>query len=165
VSEQAEDLAALITRLDAAPALLVGADFGALVVLDAVLRHRGLIRGAVLVDPPVYAFVAQADRGALRAARRPGGRAALLGPGRGGELVARRHGAPRQRTRLLRRLRRALVARAVASGARQGLVPGRDRDERARATHDRAAAEALLAELPGAKRFEDVTRAVRGVGG
>ena len=40
VNEQAEDLAALVGGLDAAPALLVGADFGALVVLDVLLRHR-----------------------------------------------------------------------------------------------------------------------------
>src|SRR3954471_23551811 len=38
VQEQAEDAAALIAGLDAAPALLVGDGFGALVVLELLVR-------------------------------------------------------------------------------------------------------------------------------
>ena len=60
VSEQAEDLAALMAGLDTAPALLVGEGFGALVVLDVLSRHRAAVRGAVLVDPPLFAFVPEA---------------------------------------------------------------------------------------------------------
>src|SRR4051812_40043554 len=48
VNEQAEDLAALVRELGAAPAVAVGADFGALVVLDVLKRHAGLLRAAVL---------------------------------------------------------------------------------------------------------------------
>jgi 3-oxoadipate enol-lactonase len=79
VSEQAEDLAAVVAHLDAAPALLVGHDLGALVVLDVLLRHGHLARGAVLVDPPAYMFVAEAtealsaERAALEDAIRSGG--------------------------------------------------------------------------------------------
>src|SRR4051812_42531013 len=58
VSEQAEDLACVVERLDAAPALLVGHDLGALVALDVLLRHSPLARAAVLVDLPAYMFVA-----------------------------------------------------------------------------------------------------------
>lgn len=82
VSEQAEDLACLIERLGAAPALVVGHDLGALVALDLLLRHGGLARGAVLVDPPAYMFVAEAtealseERAALEDAVRSGGPAA-----------------------------------------------------------------------------------------
>lgn len=82
VSEQAEDLACLIERLDAAPALVVGHDLGALVALDLLLRHGGLARGAVLVDPPAYMFVAEAtealseERAELEDAVRAGGPAA-----------------------------------------------------------------------------------------
>src|SRR3954468_2425466 len=54
VAEQAEDLAALLQALDATPAIAVGADFGALIVLDALVRHPDLLRGAVLVGPPVF---------------------------------------------------------------------------------------------------------------
>jgi len=60
VEEQAQDLAALITRLRLAPALVVGDGFGALVALDTLKRHRGLVRAAVLVDPPLLAFVPEA---------------------------------------------------------------------------------------------------------
>lgn len=79
VNEQAEDLAALIEALAAAPALLVGADFGALVVLDVLLRHRRLARAAVLIDAPLYAFMPEvtealsAERLALEEALRDGG--------------------------------------------------------------------------------------------
>jgi pimeloyl-ACP methyl ester carboxylesterase len=51
VGEQADDLAELIEALDAAPALLVGHELGALAALDLMLRHRRLARGAVLVEP------------------------------------------------------------------------------------------------------------------
>lgn len=79
VNEQAEDLAALVAALEAAPALLVGADFGALVVLDVLLRHRPLGRAAVLIDPPLHQFsheatvALSAERLALEQALREGG--------------------------------------------------------------------------------------------
>ena len=165
VSEHTEDLAALITRLDAAPALLVGADFGALVVLDAVLRHRRLVRGAVLVDPPVYAFVAQAtealseQRAGLEDELRSSGPDAAVSWWRGGSA---RPGSARgffADFGALSSLELSRAALGKVSCPVAIVTSGRAR------THDRAAAEALLNELPGAKRFEDVTRAVRGVGG
>lgn len=79
VEEQAEDAAALLRALDAAPALLCGTDIGALVCLDLLKRHPGLASGAVLVEPPLYAFVPDAaealadERVALEAALRAGG--------------------------------------------------------------------------------------------
>jgi pimeloyl-ACP methyl ester carboxylesterase len=79
VNEQSEDLAGLVEALEAAPALLVGADFGALVVLDLLLRHRRLARAAVLVDPPLHQFsheateMLSAQRLALEEALREGG--------------------------------------------------------------------------------------------
>lgn len=51
VGEQADDLAALIESLDAAPATLCGHDLGALVCLDVLDRHRPLVAGAVLIEP------------------------------------------------------------------------------------------------------------------
>ncbi|HEX8121342.1 MAG TPA: alpha/beta fold hydrolase [Solirubrobacteraceae bacterium] len=79
VNEQAEDLAALVHALDAAPALLVGDGFGALAVLDVLLRHRDVARAAVLVDPPLHQFSPEAtealstERLALEQALRDGG--------------------------------------------------------------------------------------------
>src|SRR5688500_905560 len=48
VQEHGEDLAAMLEALGAAPAELVGDGLGALVVLDVLLRHPDLVRGAVL---------------------------------------------------------------------------------------------------------------------
>ena len=56
VSEQGEDAAALAGRLGAAPALVCGFEVGALAALDLAWRHRELVRGLVLVEPPVLAF-------------------------------------------------------------------------------------------------------------
>jgi pimeloyl-ACP methyl ester carboxylesterase len=56
VEEQAEDAAALLRALDAAPAVACGRDIGALVCLDLARRHPGAVRAAVVMDPPLYAF-------------------------------------------------------------------------------------------------------------
>ena len=79
VNEHAEDLVCVVRGLDAVPATLVGADFGALVVLDVLLRHPTVARAAVLVDPPAYMFVPEAtealseQRAALEDELRAGG--------------------------------------------------------------------------------------------
>jgi pimeloyl-ACP methyl ester carboxylesterase len=58
--EQAEDAAALLRALGAAPAVVCGDGFGALVALDLMKRHGGLVRAAVLSDPPLFAMVPEA---------------------------------------------------------------------------------------------------------
>jgi pimeloyl-ACP methyl ester carboxylesterase len=79
VEEQAEDAAALLRALDAAPAVLCGRDFGALVCLDLCKRHANLVRAAAVIDPPLFAFVPAAtealasQRQALEQALRDGG--------------------------------------------------------------------------------------------
>jgi pimeloyl-ACP methyl ester carboxylesterase len=84
VQEQAEDAAALLTALDAAPALLVGDGFGALVVLELLVRRPQLASAAVLVDPPVLAFVPAAmsalaaERSLLEEGLRDGGPSAAI---------------------------------------------------------------------------------------
>jgi pimeloyl-ACP methyl ester carboxylesterase len=60
VYEQAEDAAALLHALGAAPATIAAEGFGALVALDLLVRHAGLVGAAVLSHPPLFAFVAQA---------------------------------------------------------------------------------------------------------
>lgn len=82
VEEQAEDAAAVLTALGLAPATVGGAGFGALAALDLLQRHPGLVRGAVLADPPAFAFVPEATavladgRVRLREAIEAGGPAA-----------------------------------------------------------------------------------------
>jgi pimeloyl-ACP methyl ester carboxylesterase len=62
VEEQAEDAAVLIRGLGAAPAVLVGDGFGALIALDVLRRHRALVSAAVLSNPPLFAFVPTASQ-------------------------------------------------------------------------------------------------------
>lgn len=84
VREQAQDADALLQALRAAPALLVGDGFGALVVLELLVRRPELARGAVLVDPPLGAFVPAAtkalaeERELLEEALREGGPVAAV---------------------------------------------------------------------------------------
>ena len=68
VPEQAEDAARVIEARDAAPAVLCAHDVGALVALDLLVRHPGLVRGAVLVEPALLSLVA-AGREATAALR------------------------------------------------------------------------------------------------
>jgi pimeloyl-ACP methyl ester carboxylesterase len=60
VEEQAEDAAALLRALDAAPAVVAGDGFGALIALDLMKRHTPLIRAAVLANPALFALVPEA---------------------------------------------------------------------------------------------------------
>jgi pimeloyl-ACP methyl ester carboxylesterase len=57
VEEQAEDAAALLDAVGAAPALVVGDGFGGLIALDLARRHRRLVRGVVVSDPPLFMLV------------------------------------------------------------------------------------------------------------
>ena len=56
IEEQAEDAAALLRALGATPAVVCGHSAGAVVALDLLLRHSALVRGAVLVEPPLLAL-------------------------------------------------------------------------------------------------------------
>jgi pimeloyl-ACP methyl ester carboxylesterase len=61
VMEQAEDAAALLRSLDVPGAVVAGVGFGGLVALDLALRHPALVRAGVACDPPLYAFVPEAN--------------------------------------------------------------------------------------------------------
>lgn len=82
VHEQAEDASAVLRALAPAGAVIAGEGFGALIALDLLLRHGELVRGAVLLDAPLLAFVADAtreladERGRMEQALRDGGPAA-----------------------------------------------------------------------------------------
>ena len=85
--------------------MLVGDGFGAVVVLDLIVRRPELARAAVLVDPPLHAFVPSAtealadERTLLEQALRDGGPPAAvrawLGDGADAERVDRAVAAPR----------------------------------------------------------------------
>ncbi|ADB49567.1 alpha/beta fold hydrolase [Conexibacter woesei] len=92
VQEQSEDARALLSALGAArgDAVAVGEGFGALVVLDLLVRLPALLHGAVLVAPPLNQFsptaaaVLSDQRGLLEAALRDGGPAAAVAAWRPG---------------------------------------------------------------------------------
>src|SRR6185295_11601339 len=112
VEEQAEDAAALLHALGTPPAVVAGDGFGALVALDLVKRHGGLVRAVVLSDPVLFALVPEAteflsaQRAQIEEAVRAGGPGAgveaFLGGRTEGAALERARAAPR----LLRRLRR-----------------------------------------------------------
>jgi pimeloyl-ACP methyl ester carboxylesterase len=172
VAEQAEDLAALVGALGVDGAVAVGADFGALVVLDALLRHGGLLRAAVLVDPPAFPLVPDAlepmaaERRALEDALREGG------PERAVERWLAARGVS-DAERLERAHRDAAAFFADYGGL--ATLPLSRRELRAiRAPvaivdsphaprHVRAAGEALAALLPRARREADPVTALRAV--
>ena len=149
VQEQTEDLACLVRGLGAAPALLAGADLGALVVLDALIRHEGLARAAVLVDPPAYMFVAEAtealseQRAALEAELRAGGPAAIE--------------AARARIIDFGAIATLPLTHAELAAIR---VPVAIVSSDAARPHDLAAAEALLHAMPAAHGAGDLLGAV-----
>jgi pimeloyl-ACP methyl ester carboxylesterase len=84
VEEQAEDAVALLAELDADPAVACGAGLGAIAALDLVLRRADLVRAAVLIEPPLLAYVPEAteglsaDRAAIADAVAGGGAEAAL---------------------------------------------------------------------------------------
>jgi pimeloyl-ACP methyl ester carboxylesterase len=162
VQEQSQDAAALLDALDAAPALLLGDGFGALIVLELLVRRPELARAAVLADPPLHAFVAEAtkalavERELLEAALRDGGpRAAVtawLGPDADPAQAARAvenhvgffadYAGQASWSPSRRELRALGVPIAVVTGPRT-------------AQHVVAAADLVAGLVPGARRASD----------
>jgi pimeloyl-ACP methyl ester carboxylesterase len=52
--EDADDLAALLTRLDAAPAHVVGSSFGGTIGLKLAIRRPDILRSLIIHEPPLY---------------------------------------------------------------------------------------------------------------
>jgi pimeloyl-ACP methyl ester carboxylesterase len=48
------DAAALLERLDAAPAIVVGHSMGGVLTLDLAVRRPELVRGVVVIEPPLH---------------------------------------------------------------------------------------------------------------
>jgi pimeloyl-ACP methyl ester carboxylesterase len=162
VEEQAEDAAALLRAMDAAPALVCGDGFGALIALDLAKRHRALVSGAVLSNPPLFMFVPEAteelaaERAELEEAIRAGGPEAGVEAWLGGRVQSEA-------------LARAKAAHRAFFADYAGLAswPASRRDLRAldlpavvltgpwSPPHIVAAAEALAGLLPDVERATD----------
>lgn len=166
VQEQSEDAAALIAALELAPVLLVGEGFGALAALELLVRRPEFASGAVLIDPPLYAYVPAAtevlaaERQALEEALREGGPAAAVdawrGESTGGSAAPGRAGFFADYAGLASWSPARRELRAIALPV--AVVTGPDA-----AAHVVAAADAGAALLPDARRTSDgdVVGAVR----
>ena len=95
VDEQAQDAIALLHALAVDQALVCGDGFGALIALELLKRHPSAVSGAVLADPPVFAFVPAANEllaqqaDALRRAVATGGPEAAVDSWLAGRLEGR----------------------------------------------------------------------------
>ncbi len=56
IEEQAEDAAAVLTALEATPAVICASSFGAVVGLDLMKRRAELVRAALLLEPPLLSL-------------------------------------------------------------------------------------------------------------
>jgi len=162
VQEQAQDATALLEALGAAPAILVGDGFGALIALELLVRLPQLATAAVLVDLPLHAYVPAAtealaaERLALEQALRDGGPAAAVRAWRGAraDQAAREgpsgsyagffadYGGLASWSPSRRELRAIALPVSVLTGAGS-------------AAHIVAAADAAAALLPAARRVSD----------
>jgi pimeloyl-ACP methyl ester carboxylesterase len=101
IEEQGEDAADVLEQLAAERALACGSGLGAVVALDLLVRRPGLLRAAVLIEPPLLAFLPDAteglstDRQAIEQALRDGGPAGALELYLGGGLPFLGPGAER----------------------------------------------------------------------
>jgi pimeloyl-ACP methyl ester carboxylesterase len=102
IEEQAADADALLRELGAGPpAVVCGAGVGAVIALELLLRHREIARAAVLVEPPLLAFLPEAtqgiaaDRQAVTDAIAEGGAEAAIDLYLGGGLPSLGAGAER----------------------------------------------------------------------
>jgi pimeloyl-ACP methyl ester carboxylesterase len=162
VQEQAQDAAAVLGALGAAPAVLLGEGFGGLAALDLLVRRPDLASGAVLVDPPLFAYVPEAtealaaQRRALEDALREGGPARAvsvwLGASGDGGRLARAQAAHRGFFADYA----GLASWSPSRGELRGIaVPVTVVTGPSSEAHVVAAAEALAARLPGARRVTD----------
>ena len=131
VEEQADDAAAVLRELGAVPALACGHAFGALVLLDMLVREPELVRAAVLIEPPLLAlsaagpeFASELREAAHQGARNggPGGVVDAIVGHLAGEDAAARLGS--ERAGLGRAAARACAA-DLAAGPRWPLERGR----------------------------------------
>ena len=81
IEEQSEDAAALLEHLGAEAALVCGAGLGAVAALDLMLRRPERAHAALLIEPPLLAFVADATEGLSTDAARIQAAVADGGPG------------------------------------------------------------------------------------
>jgi pimeloyl-ACP methyl ester carboxylesterase len=147
-------------------ALAVGDGFGALVVLDLLIRHPGRVKAAALIDPPAFPLVPEAtealsvERARLTANARTDGVAAAL------EQLRTDRGLPPAPAAAPTATLADLAGQSTLELTRRALrpitAPVTILVHSAAPAHVRAAADALAALLPNATRpaGEDLAAAI-----
>lgn len=126
VEEQAEDAAGLLEALELDRAVLCGAGLGAVIALDLVCRRPELVDAALLIEPPLLAFLPQAteglsaDRGTIEETVRDGGLGAAAQLYLSGGLPCLGPGAER----IPAAIGEAAAARPLSLFAELAAVPG-----------------------------------------
>lgn len=126
VEEQAEDAAGVLEALALESAVLCGAGLGAVIALDLVCRRPELVDAALLIEPPLLAFLPQAteglsaDRGAIEERVRDGGLGAAADLYLSGGLPCLGPGAER----LPAAIAEAAASRPLSLFAELAAVPG-----------------------------------------
>jgi pimeloyl-ACP methyl ester carboxylesterase len=170
VEEQAEDAAALLRALDAAPAIVAGDGFGALVALDLMKRHAGLLSAAVLSNPALFALVPEAtellsaQRAEIEEAVRAGGPAAGVEAWLGGRVSREALARAREAHRAFFADYAGLATWPVSRRELRALaVPAVVLTGPTSPPHVAAAADGLAALLPGSERalHGDLAAAIR----
>ena len=172
VNEQAEDAAAVLRAAAAGPATVVGDGFGALVALDLLTRHAPLVADAVLIDPPLFAFVPDAaealaaERAMLEEALREGGPALAVDRWLGPDADPARRDRARAAARAFFADLAGLATWPVTRATLRAIaVPVVVETTAAAPPHVAAAADALAGLLPhGVRRpDDDLVAAIRAI--
>jgi pimeloyl-ACP methyl ester carboxylesterase len=69
IGEQADDVAGLIESLGLAPCAVWGGSLGGLVLLELLARRPGLVRAAIVHEPPLFSVLDNGERAAGQLAR------------------------------------------------------------------------------------------------
>jgi pimeloyl-ACP methyl ester carboxylesterase len=166
VAEQAEDALAVLDATNADTVVAGASDFGALVVLDLLIRHPGRVKAAALIDPPAFPLVPEAtealsvERARLTANARTDGVAAAL------EQLRTDRGLPPAPAAAPTATLADLAGQSTLELTRRALrpitAPVTILVHSAAPAHVRAAADALAALLPNATRpaGEDLAAAI-----
>lgn len=149
------------TLLGDGPVTLLGDGFGALVALDVAKRHPGLAGRLVLVDPPLFQFVPAATeamartRSALETALRDGGTDAAIAAWLEGADPARVARAQRSSVGFFADYAGLASWPVTRRELRAITIPVVVLTRPGAPSHLLAAADALAALLPGARRVPD----------
>ena len=92
VAEHADDAAALLDALSAAPAIVIGRSYGGTVAADLALRHPDRVRALVLLEPDASRELAPAAAAWVDVIARPASQGGCRGRCRRGRRGACRRG-------------------------------------------------------------------------